>query len=1243
MRQKIVRSLAALLLAVGCDGGPTGPGARPVAHVEIAPDSAGLEVAGSLQLEATLTDRSGEELSGRTVYWSSADSTIARVSSGGLVTGVVPGKVRIAASAEGVSSIATVTVELPAVASVSVLPDRVTVLVGDTAQITAVPHDRADRPLTGRTVTWKSENTTVATVDASGRVVGRAPGTTRVVATSEGKSAAASFTVLPQPVATVSVSPPSLTLKIGESSELAASAKAEDGTVLTGRTVAWSTSDAKIAAVDAGGNVTGVAAGTAKVTATVEGKSASATVTVESVPGGPPPPPPPASVATVTVSPEAVALAVGDEQKMTATARTADDSVLTGRPVSWSSSDEDVASIGADGVVKALSAGTATITATVEGKSGTATVTVSSVPVASVQVSPPMATVLVGASTDLSAVAKSASGEVLTGRAVTWSSDDESIATVDASGKVTGVAAGSATVTATVEGKSATAEITVSEVPAATVAVSPETVGLTVGDEQKLTATVKDEDGNELTGRVVTWSTSDVEVATVGTSSGVVTGVAPGTAKITATVEGKSASATVTVTPVPVAAVTVSPSSVNLTVGSTRKLMATAKDADGRSLPGRHVTWTSSNPLVASVGRSNGTVRALLPGSATITATVEGKTGTAKVTVKLVPVGKVEVTPATKTLIVGESATLAAVARSAGGAVLTGRPVTWRSSDASVASVDGSGKVTAKAPGDATITATVEGKTGTAAITVQPVPVSTVEVAPPTASLTVGDEQKMTATAKAKDGSVLTGRTVSWSSSDEDVASIGTDGVVKALSAGTAKITATVEGKSATATVTVVPVPVATVEVSPPTATVLVGESTKLDAVAKSASGEVLTGRTVDWSTSDEAVATVAADGRVTAVGAGTATITAEVEGERASATVTVIPVPVASVEVTPTTADLMVGESTTFTAVARSATGKELTDREIAWSSSDASVASVDGSGKVAALAAGDATITATVEGKFATATVTVVPVPVATVEVEPPTLNLFVGDEQTMTATAKAEDGTVLTDRPVSWSSSDEAVATIGADGVLRALAPGNATITAEVEGKIGTATVSVAPVPVSTVEVAPTSAYVQLGSGVQLTATPRAADGTALDGRAVTWSSSDESVATVSGDGRVTGVAKGTVTITATSEGKSGGATVTVTGIPEDLDIVSGNGQKGENNEPLLSPLVVQVLDVDDLPVEGVVVAWVPDNGFLTPSTSVTDVDGRASSVWTLGGGPPWEERHARAVVEGLPPAEFTAWKK
>jgi hypothetical protein len=168
---------------------------------------------------------------------------------------------------------------------------------------------------------------------------------------------------------------------------------------------------------------------------------------------------------------------------------------------------------------------------------------------------------------------------------------------------------------------------------------------------------------------------------------------------------------------VPVASVTVAPVTASVDEGKTVPLTATAKDANGATLPGRSITWVSSNTTVATVSAS-GLVTGKVAGTATITATSEGQSGSAALTVVHVPVASVTVAPASTTVQVGSTAQLTATPKDANGATLPGRTVTWVSSNTSVATVTASGLVAGVTAGSATITATSEGRSGSAAITV---------------------------------------------------------------------------------------------------------------------------------------------------------------------------------------------------------------------------------------------------------------------------------------------------------------------------------------------------------------------------------------------------------------------------------------------------------------------------------------------------------------------------------------------
>src|SRR6267378_633453 len=376
----------------------------------------------------------------------------------------------------------------------------------------------------------------------------------------------------------------------------------------------------------------------------------------------------PAPVATVTVSPASASVAVGSAQSFTTTLTNTAGDTLTGRTVTWATSSPAVAAVSATGLVTGVAAGSATIMATSEGRSDSGTIAVTapvtepgtvsdlavsgatdtSVTLAFTEVSDgaglpasydiryavgPLSwgsAASVGRGTCATPVAGNATGVkrtcTLLGLAVATSYQFQVVAfrgLLDTPSTVFGGLSNVASGTTAMR-----------SAPVSTVTISPTSASIAVDATQPVTATLKDALGNTLAGRVVTWVSSASAIATVS-ASGLVTGVAAGTATITATSEGQSGTAAITVTApssTPVASVTVSPAAGSVAVGQMLQLTATPKDANGTPLSGRVVTWTSSNPLLATVNAS-GLVAGLVLGSVTFTATSEGVPGTATVTV----------------------------------------------------------------------------------------------------------------------------------------------------------------------------------------------------------------------------------------------------------------------------------------------------------------------------------------------------------------------------------------------------------------------------------------------------------------------------------------------------------------------------------------------------------------------------------------------------------------------------------
>ena len=522
----------------------------------------------------------------------------------------------------------------------------------------------------------------------------------------------------------------------------------------------------------------------------------------------------------------------------------------------------------------------------------------------------------------------------------------------------------------------------------------------------------------------------------------------------------------------------------------------------------------------------------------------------------------VTVSPATHELTAfGTTVQLTAEVRDQNARVMVGATVTWTSSASSVATVDASGLVTAVGNGTATITASAGSASGSAVVTVMQ-SVASVEVSPSVYELTaLGQTVQLTAEAFDENGHAVAGAEFSWESSDVAVATVGELGLVTGAGNGEATITASAGEASSSAVVTVMQ-SVASIEVSPSVYELTaLGETVQLTAEAFDENGHAVAGAEFSWESSDAAVATVDAGGLVTAVAEGVARITVSAGEASGSAVVTVMQ-PVASVEVSPSVYELTaLGETVQLTAEAFDENGHAVAGAEFSWESSDAAVATVDAGGLVTAVAEGVATITASAGEASGSAVVTVMQ-SVASVEVSPSVYELTaLGETVQLTAEAFDENGHAVAGAEFSWESSDAAVATVDAGGLVTAVAEGVATITASAGEASGSAVVTVMQ-PVASVEVSPSAETIGLGSTLQLTAEGLDENGDAVAGVEFSWESSDVAIATVDASGLVTGVAVGAATITASAGSGQGTAEITVMDLERAALVALYNATDGPN---------------------------------------------------------------------------------
>ncbi|SIS87184.1 Ig-like domain (group 2) [Zobellia uliginosa] len=442
----------------------------------------------------------------------------------------------------------------------------------------------------------------------------------------------------------------------------------------------------------------------------------------------------------------------------------------------------------------------------------TVTIFETEVKLTDVSVTPTTATITAGEGTDLTATVLPANAS---NPSVSWSSSNPAVATVNGTGRVTGVSAGSATITVTSQdGTNLTATATIT-VEAATVgvtgvSVAPTTATVTAGESADLTATVLPANASNPS---VSWSSSNPAVATVS-GTGRVTGVSAGSAIITVTSQdGTNLTATATITveaaTVGVTGVSVAPTTATITAGEGTDLTATVLPANASN---PSVSWSSSNPAVATVS-GTGRVTGVSAGSAIITVTTQdgtNLTATATITVEAATVGVtgVSVAPTTATITAGEGTDLTATVLPANA---SNPSVSWSSSNPAVATVSGTGRVTGVSAGSAIITVTTQDGNFEAisVITVEAatIDVTGVSVTPTTTTVTVGSGTNLAATVSPAEAS---NPNVTWSSSNPAVATVNGTGRVTGVSVGSAIITVTTQDGNFTATsnITIRPVPV---------------------------------------------------------------------------------------------------------------------------------------------------------------------------------------------------------------------------------------------------------------------------------------------------------------------------------------------------------------------------------------------------------------------------------------------------
>ncbi|MSR36383.1 MAG: hypothetical protein EXR95_07030 [Gemmatimonadetes bacterium] len=567
----ILAALVASTLTLSCGYDLIEP--LPPLEVRILPDSARL-VPGQRQAFTVTISRNGQPIPGVASWTSSAEGRV-QVSNSGMVTASTVGVATIKAQVEGASDSAVVTVSEGGMATraggpLSAYGGALSLLVpagaaGDVVvAVTASSEGAGPRVVPGTVfqlspaLTFGEPATLVLRYDPARLPTGARRDSLRIhqlidgvwTLVAGGTSVPATNTAIgpirslgtfgiltERIVARVSVTPDSTTLQIGGRATLAATAFDAAGVAITGRSVTWS-SEGTAVSVDAAGTVTAQAEGRGVVVATIDGVTGRAAVGVLR--------PAPAPVATVGVAIDDGAIQVGASTRARVTLRDANQNVLEGRVVTWESLAPTVASVDAAGQIIGLSAGSTSVRATSEGKTGTAGITVTAAPpspppVATVAVALEQATLQVGGTTQATATLRDAGNNVLTGRALAWESLSPAVASVNSTGQVRALATGSATIRATSEGRTGATQLEViapgpARAPAA-IDVTAEDSTLTLGQRTSMTVVTRDAAGNVVPHGPMSWRPDPNQVMAVPVD-GIAVGQLLGYANVVGEVDG---------------------------------------------------------------------------------------------------------------------------------------------------------------------------------------------------------------------------------------------------------------------------------------------------------------------------------------------------------------------------------------------------------------------------------------------------------------------------------------------------------------------------------------------------------------------------------------------------------------------------------------------------------------------------------------------------------------------------------
>ena len=823
------------------------------------------------------------------VTWSSSDSTLATLSNSGLLTSYKSGSV-IATASQG-SVAGTLVVTVAGLKSITVAAPVPSLASGSTEQLTAtaVYSDSSTQSITSQAA-WQSSDPTIAVVSASGNLTALKTGSVTVTATWNSISGTAGVSVPAPGLFSITVTPLVFSIASGQSKQLSVLGTYADGTSQDVTSQATWSSSTSAATVDSNGLVTGSSAGTSTITATIGSKSGSAVATVSA-----------AMLQTISLTPLTASIATGQTQAFNANGLFSDGSQTDiTNAVSWASSATNFATVDQAGLATGASAGASTISASSGAATpGTAALTVTPAVLTEVDIAPDAQYIPVGGQLQLSLTGSYSDGSTqdITANAI-WSSSDPTLASVDpGTGIVSGVANSNnnpVTITATFGSISNTTTVYVTDAVPVSIQLTPSTSSIASGTTQRYSANVVYSDGSlQPVTAGLSWLSSSASVAGVD-ATGLATGLAPGQTTISVFYNSMTATASLTVNPAVLTNIVVTPVTTVVGVNGNAQFTATGVFSDNSTQDlSSQVIWTSSNGAFATID-ATGLATGISTGTLTITATSGTISGSATLNVTTATLQSITITPDNPIVPPHSRTQLTAIGHFSDGSqqVLSG--VSWRSSSPQYAMVSSSGVLRSKNAKNkaVTITAKLNGVTGTTSVTVTSMTIQTVAIQPVNPTMAAGTKLQLSLIGTFSDGTTQIDLTASarWQTSNYADAVINRQGLVTGVAAGSVTVTGSINGlASANTSVTVTNATVQTITVTPANPTIALGSSQQF-----AASGSFSDGSTQDisnvvtWSSSTPTVAVVDQSGVAASASHGTTNINATLTGITGSTQLTV-------------------------------------------------------------------------------------------------------------------------------------------------------------------------------------------------------------------------------------------------------------------------------------------------------------------------------------------------------------------